>query len=43
MIVVSATLHALIHADSECRIDLANRTMTLFGVQLKVRVESPHL
>ncbi|MEI6779281.1 MAG: phage resistance protein [Verrucomicrobiota bacterium] len=43
MIVLSATLHALIHADPGCRIDLANGTMTLFGVQLKVRVKSPHL
>ena len=43
MIVISATLHALIHADPGCRIELANGTMTLFGVQLKVRVKSPHL
>ena len=43
MIVLSATLHALIHADPDCRIDLAKGTMTLFGVQLKVVVKSPHL
>ena len=43
MIVVSATLHALIHADPECRIDLANRTMTLFGVRLNIRIEPSHL
>ncbi|HOW67656.1 MAG TPA: HNH endonuclease signature motif containing protein, partial [Verrucomicrobiota bacterium] len=43
MIVVSATLHALIHADPACRIDLPNGTMTLFGVQLKVQVKPAHL
>lgn len=43
MIVLSATLHALIHADRDCRIDLAKGMMTLFGVQLKVVVKSPHL
>jgi 5-methylcytosine-specific restriction protein A len=43
MIVVSATLHALIHADTNCRIDLGNGAMTLFGVQLKLRIKSPHL
>ncbi|MDA1277084.1 MAG: HNH endonuclease signature motif containing protein [Verrucomicrobia bacterium] len=43
MIVLSATLHALIHADPDCRIDLAIGTMTLFGVQLKVLVKAPHL
>jgi hypothetical protein len=43
MIVVSATLHALIHADPNCQIDLANGTMVLFGVQLKVRVKPTHL
>jgi hypothetical protein len=43
MIVVSATLHALIHADPACRIDLANGAMTLFGVQLRVQVKPTHL
>jgi hypothetical protein len=43
MIVVSATLHALIHADANCRIDLASGEMTLFGARLKIRVKSPHL
>jgi hypothetical protein len=43
MIVVSATLHALIHADANCQIDLANGEMTLFGARLKIRVKSPHL
>ena len=42
MIVLSATLHALIHADPECRIDLAKGTMTLFGVQLNVRIKPLH-
>jgi hypothetical protein len=43
MIVVSATLHALIHADANCLIDLPNSTMRLLGVQLKVRVKPSHL
>jgi hypothetical protein len=43
MIVVSATLHALIHADPACRIDLASGTIALFGVPLKIRVEPSHL
>ena len=43
MIVVSATLHALIHADTNCLIDLANGAMTLFGVQLKVHLKPSHL
>ena len=43
MIVLSATLHALIHADPDCQINLAKGTMTLFGVPLKVVVKSPHL
>ena len=43
MIVLSATLHALIHADPDCRIDLAKGTMTLFGVPLKVQVKPTHV
>jgi hypothetical protein len=43
MIVVSATLHALIHADPTCRIDLANGEMMLFGARLKLHVKSSHL
>jgi len=43
MIVLSATLHALIHADSDCLIDLANGSMLLFGVRLKVQVHQSHL
>lgn len=43
MIVVSATLHALIHADASCKIDLANGTMTLFGAALTVGVKPTHL
>ncbi len=40
MIVVSATLHTLIHADENCVIDLATREMTLFGVRVPLRVEA---
>ena len=43
MIVLSATLHALIHADPACRIDLAKGTLTLFGVPLKVNLKPSHL
>lgn len=42
MIVVSATLHALIHADSNCVIDLARKSMTLFGVTLELTVAPDH-
>jgi hypothetical protein len=42
MIVVSATLHTLIHADENCVIDLATREMTLFGVRVPLRVEAAH-
>jgi len=43
MIVLSATLHALIHADPACQIDLAKGTMALFGVLLKVNLKPSHL
>jgi hypothetical protein len=43
MIVLSATLHALIHSDPGCQIDLAGGTMTLFGVPLKLNVKPSHL
>jgi hypothetical protein len=42
MIVVSATLHTLIHADENCVIDLATHEMTLFGVRVPLRVEAAH-
>jgi hypothetical protein len=42
MIVVSATIHTLIHADENCVIDLAAREMTLFGVRVPLRVEAAH-
>lgn len=42
MIVVSASLHALIHADPNCRIDLAQRAMVLFGVRLALNVDPKH-
>jgi hypothetical protein len=40
MIVVSATLHTLIHSDEKCVIDLAAREMTLFGVRVPLRVDA---
>ena len=43
MIVVSGSLHALIHADPECRIDLEQRSMTLFGVRFSLNVKSNHI
>jgi hypothetical protein len=42
MIVVSPTLHTLIHADENCVIDLASRQMTLFGVRVSLRVDAAH-
>ncbi len=42
MIVVTVSLHALIHADAECRIDLQQRTMTLFGVRLPLNIKPDH-
>jgi hypothetical protein len=42
MIVVTASLHALIHADATCQIDLEQRTMVLFGVRLSLDVKSNH-
>jgi hypothetical protein len=42
MIVVSATLHTLIHSDEKCVIDLTKRQMTLFGVLIPLRVDSAH-
>jgi hypothetical protein len=42
MVVVSATLHTLIHADENCVIDLAAREMTLFGVRVSLRVDAAH-
>ena len=42
MIVVTASLHALIHADPDCRIDLVTGTMELFGVRLGLHVDAQH-
>ena len=42
MIVVTASLHALIHADANCHIDLGQRTMVLFGVRLSLDVKPNH-
>jgi len=42
MIVVSATLHMLIHSDPNCVIDLKQQTMILFGVTLDLKVRSAH-
>jgi hypothetical protein len=42
MIVVSATLHLLIHSDPDCFIDLKQRTMILFGVTLELRIDPKH-
>lgn len=42
MIVVTASLHALIHADAGCQIDLPQRTMVLFGVPLRLDVKPNH-
>ncbi len=42
MIVVTASLHALIHADPNCRVDLEQRTMVLFGINLQLDVKPNH-
>ena len=42
MIVVSATLHALIHADPGCKIDLEAAQMVLFGTSLSLTVKPNH-
>jgi hypothetical protein len=42
MIVVSATLHTLIHSDEKCTINLTKRQITLFGVPIPLRVDSAH-
>lgn len=42
MIVVSPTLHALIHADSDCAIDLHARRIVLFGANLALNVAPNH-
>ncbi len=42
MIVVTASLHNLIHSDPECVIDLSSRTMSLFGVELRLNVDASH-
>ncbi len=42
MMVLTPTLHALVHADRDCRIDLAGGEMVLFGVRLSLDVRSDH-
>jgi hypothetical protein len=42
MIVLTASLHNLIHSDPECVIDLSKGTMALFGVQIRVHVRDSH-
>lgn len=42
MIVVSPTLHTLIHADEKCVIDLAAGEMKLFGVRVQLKVDTAH-
>ena len=42
MIVVSPTLHTLIHLDEKCTVDLAARQMMLFGVKITLRVDAGH-
>jgi hypothetical protein len=40
--VVSPTLHALIHADADCVIDLRARRIVLFGATLALNVAPNH-
>jgi hypothetical protein len=42
MIVVSPTLHLLIHLDENCMVDLGKQEMVLFGVRIKLHVQSEH-
>jgi hypothetical protein len=42
MIVVSATMHALIHSDPNCVIDLTNKRMSLFGLTIELSVDAGH-
>jgi hypothetical protein len=42
MIVVSPTLHTLIHLDEKCTIDLAKHQIILFGVTITLRVDPGH-
>ena len=42
MIVVSPTLHALIHADPNCTIDLKVKRIVLFGCALNINVAGNH-
>lgn len=42
MIVVTPTLHALIHADADCVINLKAGTILLFGKELRVRMVTAH-
>jgi hypothetical protein len=42
MIVVSATMHALIHSDPHCVIDLGRKSMTLFGISIELLVDAGH-
>lgn len=42
MLVVTPTMHALIHADPDCVIDFRTGSMTLFGCKLKIQVRGDH-
>jgi hypothetical protein len=42
MLVVSPNLHALIHSDTECAIDLSAGTIVIFGCTLKLQVAPNH-
>ena len=41
MVVLSPTLHALVHADPTCVIDLQKRTLRIFGCDLQLEVPRP--
>jgi hypothetical protein len=42
MIVLSPTLHALVHADPTCVIDLQKSALRVFGCELKIVVLAQH-
>ena len=42
MVVLSPTLHALVHADPTCVIDLQKRTLRIFGCDLQLEVHVQH-
>jgi len=42
MIVVTPTLHALIHADADCVIEIKSGKMRLFGREIAIQVNAAH-